>query len=471
MSLSYAVSNGKPKGDTMPNSLILNSKSEAQSAKDTTTEIVRNKKINSGTLLAIQHRIAKNTDHHRMSMCARYAIKTPWSVPTIEGYNGRVRITGTQLCRNALCPLCSTIRSKKEADELERMITYLVPQGWTLYFLTFTKSKCPNIKKSYLANREAVKNLNQYARNQKKNHGVDTIRYSIMEDTYSKEPLIYGKGETATRITTAHNHVHSLYAFPPHSSKQDRERMLQGITRTWSETMKKHGFWVSKKGIDVKLIDDSIFMHTKISKYLSGIITDKTNLHKELSYSQSKSSKGRSLAQLMIDIDNKGLREDLKAYTDTINTYFRKQRAFKSRNWKHHLRLATEYHDNELNKLATHYVEGLKMSFDRIERIKEYSSTTYSFMENLKKCREDLNVNHFIIEFPQDLWDYFGQKIKIIPKLIRAVSIASSGQSIPISIQVLKDFVDKRPNYSNEFLKYDTEVEEIVDTINSEIRL
>lgn len=455
----------------MPNSFPVNSKSEAQSAKEPTTEIVHNKKINNGTLLSIQHRIAVNTDHHRMSMCARYAIKTPWSVPTIEGYNGRVRVTGTQLCRNALCPLCSTIRSKKEADELERMITYLAPHGWTLYFLTFTKSKCPSIKKSYLANREAIKNLNQYARNQKKNHGVFTIRYSIMEDTYSKEPLIYGKGEHATRITTAHNHVHSLYAFPPHSDKQDRERMLKGITRTWSDTMKKHGFWTSKKGIDVQLIDDSILTHTKISEYLSGIITDKNNLHKELSYSQSKVSKGRSLAKLMIDIDNKGFSEDLKAYRDTINTYFRKQRAFKSRNWKEYLKLATEYHDSELNKLATHYVESLKMCFNRIERIKKFSPTSYSFMENLKKCKDDVVVNHFIIEFPQDLWDYFGQKTNIIPKLIKAVSIASSGQSIPISLQVLKDFVDKRPNYSNEFLRKDKEVEEMVDTINSEIRL
>jgi len=455
----------------MPNSFPLNSKSEAQSPKETTAEIVHTHKISIGTLLSIQHRIARNTDHHRMSMCARYAIRTPWSAPTIEGYNGRVRVKGTVLCRGSMCPLCSTIRSKKQADELERMITYLVPKGWILYFLTFTKSKCPNIKNSYLANREAVKNLNQYARNQKKKHGVETIRYSIMEDTYSKEPLIYGKGEDATRITTAHNHVHSLYAFPPHSTKQDRERMLQGITRTWKTTMKKHGSWVSKKGIDVKLIDDSIFTHTKISKYLSGIITDKTSLHRELSYSQNKVSKGRSLAQLMMDIDNKGLKEDLKAYKDTINTYFHKQRAFKSGNWKQYLELATEYHDHELNRLATHYVESLKMSFDRIERIKKFSPTSYSFMENLKKCKEDLNVNHFIIEFSQDLWDYMGQKKNIIPKLIRAVSIASSGQSIPISIQVLKDFVDRRPNYSNEFLKYDKEVEEIVDTINSEIRL
>jgi hypothetical protein len=173
----------------------------------------------------------------------------------------------------------------------------------------------------------------------------------------------------------------------------------------------------------------------------------------------------------MMDIDNKGLKEDLKAYKDTINTYFHKQRAFKSGNWKKYLKLATEYHDHELNRLATHYVESLKMSFDRIERIKKFSPTSYSFMENLKKCKEDLNVNHFIIEFPQDLWDYMGQKKNIIPKLIRAVSIASSGQSIPISIQVLKDFVDRRPNYSNEFLKYDKEVEEVVDKINSEIRL
>lgn len=359
-------------------------------------------------------------------MCARYAINVPWANnPAIKGYNGRVKVVGTQLCRNSLCPLCSHIKSKQQADDLERMIAYLVPQGWTLYFITFTKSKVLDIKKSYLANSDGIKRLNQYAVNQKKNHGVEVIRYSIMEETYSNEPTIVGKGERSRRITTAHSHVHSLYAFPPDSDKIDRERMLAGITRTWRTTMEKHGSWVHKGGVNVKLIDDSVFTQKNVSKYLSGIISDKTNLHKELAYSQNKVSKGRSLAQLMIDIDENNSAEDLKAYQDTINTYFRKRRAFKSSNWKKYLELAKIHHGKEINRLATHYVNSLKMDYDWIESIKKISATSYSFMDNVNDCTDHDESKHYKLEFPTDLWNYLGQSRGTIPRLIRGVAIAS----------------------------------------------
>lgn len=456
----------------MPNTTTINSQKTAQSTTDTPVESFNNNKKELGRLLNIQHRIAKNTDHHRMSMCARYAIKSPEFTPTIIGRNGRVKLVGTQLCRNALCPLCSHIKSKEQADDLERMIAYLVPRGWTLYFITFTKSKVLDIKKSYLANSDGIKKLNQYAVNQKKNHGVEVIRYSIMEETYSNEPTIVGKGERSRRITTAHSHVHSLYAFPPDSGKVDRERMLAGITRTWKTTMKKHGSWVHKDGVNVKLIDDSVFTQKNVSKYLSGIISDKTNLHKELAYSQNKVSKGRSLAQLMMDIDENNSAEDLKAYQDTINTYFHKRRAFKSSNWRKYLQRAKIHHGREINRLASHYVNSLKMDYDWIEMIKKISATSYSFMDNVKHCTDDEDKSlHYELELPHDLWDYLGQSYGTIPRLIKGVQIASKGGLIPTSLTLLRAFIRKRPYYTNRHLQTDADVDRLIGMIHHEIQI
>ena len=455
----------------MPNTTRINSQNNAQSTIETPTRALDNNKNDCARLLDIQHRIARNTDHGRMSMCARYAIKSPEFTPTIIGHNGRVKVVGTQLCRSPLCPLCSNIRSKEQADQLERVITYLVPKGWNLYFITFTKSTIIDINKSYLANREGIKKLNEYARNQKRDHGIELVRYSIIEETYSKEPTIVGKGERARRITTAHSHIHSLYAFPPDCAKLDRERMLAGITRTWKDTMKKHGSWVQKDGVDVKMIDDSIFTHKNVSQYLSGIITDKTNLHKELSYSQNKSSKGRSLAELMIDIDENECTEDLKAYQDTINTYYKKQRVFKSRNWKVILEQATKYHDQEINKLARHYVESLMMDLNFIEKIKRISATTYSFMDNLAYCQDQDDSLHYELEVPYDLWDYLGQSQGTIPRLIKGVQIASKGGLIPTSITLLRLFIQRRPNYSNSLMMKDKDVDRLVKMIHNEIQI
>jgi len=455
----------------MPNTTTINSQKTAQSPIDTTVESIYNYKNDCARLLDIQHRIARNTDHDRMSMCARYAIKSPEFKPTIIGYNGRVKVMGTLLCRSPLCPLCSNIRSKEQADQLERCITYLVPKGWTLYFITFTKSTVIDIKKSYLANREGIKKLNEYARNQKRDHGIELVRYSIIEETYSKEPIIVGKGERSRRITTAHSHIHSLYAFPPDCAKPDRERMLKGITRTWKDTMKKHGSWVNKGGVNIKVIDNSIFTHKNISQYLSGIITDKTNLHKELSYSQNKVSKGRSLAELMMDIDTNECQEDLKAYQDTINTYYKKQRVFKSRNWKVILERATKYHHNEINKLARHYVENLKIDLNFIERIKKISVTTYSFMDNLKTCKYKEESLHYELEFPYDLWDYLGQSKGTIPRLIKGVQIASKGGLIPTSITLLRLFIKRRKDYNNPLMKKDKEIDRFIELIHNEINI
>lgn len=455
----------------MPNTTTINSTRPIQSTIETPTRGLGNNKNDCARLLDIQHRIARNTDHGRMSMCARYAIKSPEFTPTIIGDHGRVRVIGTQLCRSPLCPLCSHIKSKEQADELERVITYLVPKGFILYFITFTKSTIIDIKKSYLANREGIKKLNEYSRNQKRDHGIELVRYSIMEETYSKEPTIIGRGENINKITTAHSHIHSLYAFPPESVKRDRERMLSGITRTWKDTMKKHGSWVNSGGVEVKMIDDSIFTHKNVSQYLSGIITDKTNLHKELSYSQNKVSKGRSLAELMIDIDKNEYKEDLKAYRDTINTYYRKQRVFKSRNWKSILKSATEYHNEQINKLARHYIEFLHMDLTFIDRIKNNSATEYSFMENIKFSKEESKGIFYQLEFSHDLWDYLGQSQGTIPRLIKGVQIASKGGLIPTSITLLRNFTEKRPNYSNSLMKKDKEIDKLIDFIHNEIQI
>ena len=166
----------------MPNTTI-NSPLGEETTKETPTKGLGKKKKHLDRLLNIQHRIAKHTSHKTMGYCARYAIRTPWDRPTIIGRNGKVRIVGTQLCRSPLCPLCSNIRSKKEADQLEQIITYLAPQEWNLYFITFTKSTHLGIYKNYTSNREGIKKLNKYSTNQKRDHGIDVVRYTILEET------------------------------------------------------------------------------------------------------------------------------------------------------------------------------------------------------------------------------------------------------------------------------------------------
>lgn len=471
MDNTTSLSKRQTKGDEMPNTTTINSPRTEETPKESIAIGLGNKKIKTARLLNIQHRIAPDTNHHTMAYCARYAIRTPWERPTIIGRNGKVRIVGTQLCRSPLCPLCSNIRSKKEADQLEQIITYLAPQNWNLYFITFTKSTHLGIKKNYDSNREGIKKLNKYARNQKRDHDIDVLRYTILEETYSKEPVKLGIGENAKYITTAHSHVHSLYAFPPVVDHKSRVRFLSGMTRIWKDEMIKAGHKVSKEGVQVKSINNDTMSHSNVSNYLSGIITEKTNLHKELSYSQSKKGKGRSLSQLMIDIDEYGREHDIKAYVDTINTYKGKQRAFKSRNWKPILDKAIKYHEQRKDALALHYVNHLKMDFDLVSIAKAQSATEYSMSENIKYLRINDSTKEYILEFPQDLWDYIAGTSGIIPKLIYSVGRCSLGEKEPISISILKDFIRRRPNYNNPHMKIDTYVDHIVSLIDKEINI
>ena len=451
----------------MPNTTRINSKiPEQQPPKG-----LGKNKNDLATLMRIQGEIAQGTDHHKMSLCATSSIKVPWSSPTIKGVNGMVRVTGAVLCRSRLCPLCASIRSKEQEQELEELIMYLVPKGYKLFFITKTKSTMLDFNASYLANKDGIRKLNKYSNNQKKNNGIETIRYSIFEETYSKEPVKVGKGKNIRYITTSNSHVHSLYAFHPETCKREIKRYLKGVVRTWRDAMKNHGSRVSKQGIDVKLIDDSFLSHTKVSQDLSRIISDKTNLHKEMSQSQNKVGKGRSFTQLMMDIDQHGRECDLKAYRDTVDAYYRKHRVFKSRNWKQHLQLAKEHHKNRLEELSRNYVDRLSMDYDYIEMIKSRSNTEYSFMDNLSKYSENDKPITYEIEFPHDMYDYLGQNRSTIPRIMKAVSIISSGGQSPVSIVMMEAFINKRPNYSNDLMKKDKTLDNIIKMIHEEIQI
>jgi len=89
---------------------------------------------------------------------------------------------------------------------------------------------------------------------------------------------------------------------------------------------------------------------------------------------------------------------------------------------------------------------------------------------NDKKQRVEEKKIEYEIVFSHDLYDYLSHK-KMIPTIMRGVSVASSGEPIPVSIQALKDFADRRSNYNNPFMKNDKEINKIIHLLNEEIAL
>ena len=67
------------------------------------------------------------------------------------------------------------------------------------------------------------------------------------------------------------------------------------------------------------------------------------------------------------------------------------------------------------------------MDYDYIDIIKSRSNTEYSFMDNLSKYAENDKPITYEIEFPHDMYDYLGQNRATIPRIMKAVSIISSG--------------------------------------------